>query len=84
MGGDEFTIPIPADMQSNKKAYGWLYVLIHQLPPETEGSAYSRSVKELSILEEKLSENEIEDAKSWANEWMKTHQVREGANKSLI
>ncbi|MEL3928430.1 tetratricopeptide repeat protein [Aeromonas enteropelogenes] len=76
MGGDEFTIPIPADMQSNKKAYAWLYVLIHQLPPETEDSAYSRSVKELSILEKKLSENEIEDAKSWANEWMKTHQVR--------
>ncbi|MGL4706813.1 MAG: tetratricopeptide repeat protein [Aeromonas veronii] len=76
MGGDEFTIPIPADMQSNKKAYGWLYVLTHQLPPETEESAYSRSVKELSLLEKKLSENEIEEAKSWANEWMKTHQVR--------
>ncbi|MDF2415483.1 hypothetical protein [Aeromonas sp. 1HA1] len=76
MGGDEFTIPIPADMQSNKKAYAWLYVLTHQLPPETEESAYSRSVKELSILEKKLSANEMEEAKSWANEWMKTHQVR--------
>ncbi|WP_421177965.1 tetratricopeptide repeat protein [Aeromonas jandaei] len=76
MGGDEFTIPIPADMQNNKKAYAWLYVLTHQLPPETEESAYSRSVKELSILEKKLSASEIEDAKSWANEWMKKHQVR--------
>ncbi|RQM72369.1 hypothetical protein EHZ47_17375 [Aeromonas jandaei] len=76
MGGDEFTIPIPADMQSNKIACAWLYVLTHQLPPETEESAYSLSVKELSILEKKLSANEIEEAKSCANEWMKMHQVR--------
>ncbi|MFM5523840.1 SEL1-like repeat protein [Aeromonas jandaei] len=76
MGGDEFTIPIPADMQSNKKSCAWLYVLTHQLPPETEESAYSRSIKELSILEKKLSANEIEEAKSCANEWMKMHQVR--------
>ncbi|MFL9627829.1 tetratricopeptide repeat protein [Aeromonas jandaei] len=76
MGGDEFTIPIPSDMQRNKKAYAWLYILTHQLPPETEESAYSRSVKELSLLEKKLSASEIEDAKSWANEWMKKHQVR--------
>ncbi|WP_429220194.1 tetratricopeptide repeat protein [Aeromonas veronii] len=76
MGGNEFTVIVPENMRDNVKAYGWLYTIVQQLPEDKSDISYAATLEDMAKLEKVLSPEELNKAKSWANEWMKTHQVR--------
>ncbi|MFM5463259.1 tetratricopeptide repeat protein [Aeromonas simiae] len=76
MGGSEFTIIVPENMRDNVKAYGWLYTIVQQLPEDKSDISYAATLEDMAKLEKVLLPEELNKAKSWANEWMKTHQVR--------
>lgn len=76
MGGNEFTVIVPDNMRDNVKAYGWLYTIVQQLPEDKSDISYAATLEDMAKLEKVLSPEELNMAKSWANEWMKTHQVR--------
>nr|WP_279010095.1 hypothetical protein [Aeromonas jandaei] len=76
MGGNEFTVIVPENMRDNVKAYGWLYTIVQQLPEDKSDISYAATLDDMAKLEKVLSPEELNKAKSWANEWMKMHQIR--------
>ena len=64
---------LPKKYHDKVKAYALNYILVTQLPKNEEQFSPADKLRELS---ESLSKEEIDKAKLWANEWMKTHQVR--------
>ncbi|KAE9626339.1 sel1 repeat family protein [Aeromonas veronii] len=64
---------LPKKYHDKVRAYALNYILVTQLPQNEEQFSPADKLRELS---ESLSKEEINKAKSWANEWMKTHQVR--------
>ncbi|MFM5396693.1 tetratricopeptide repeat protein [Aeromonas veronii] len=64
---------LPKKYHNKVKAYALNYILVTQLPKNEDKFSPADKLRELS---ESLSKEEIDKAKLWANEWMKTHQVR--------
>ncbi|PJG57791.1 tetratricopeptide repeat protein [Aeromonas cavernicola] len=74
--GELVTQQLPPEKRDRVKGYGAFYAITKQLPPNNDNFYYSGSLKRLAKLNKKLSPSEIIEAKKWAEEWMKTHQVR--------
>ncbi|PJG59383.1 tetratricopeptide repeat protein [Aeromonas cavernicola] len=74
MGHPVSSMPIDRIYQDLKRAYSLNYILTIKDPNDKDEdySPYSK----LKELNKKLTKSEIDSAKKWAEEWMKTHQVR--------
>ncbi len=73
----ELGVEIPLVLQDKVQAYGLLNAVVSQTTEDDNVfSAYHQAIERIRFLEKELTAKELDEAKKWSNEWMKTHQVR--------
>ena len=73
----ELGVEVPLALQDKVKAYGLLNAVVSQITEdESVFSTYRQAIERIRFLEKELTAKELDEAKKWSNEWMKTHQVR--------
>ncbi|MFM5338907.1 tetratricopeptide repeat protein [Aeromonas enteropelogenes] len=73
----ELGVDVPLELQDKVKAYGLLNAVVSQtIEDDNVFSAYHQAIERMRFLEKVLTAGELDEAKKWSNEWMKTHQVR--------
>ncbi|MEM0552756.1 MULTISPECIES: hypothetical protein [Aeromonas] len=77
MSALELGVEVPLELQDKVKAYGLLNAVVSQITEDDNVfSAYHQAIERMRFLEKVLTAEELDEAKKWSNEWMKTHQVR--------
>ncbi|MFL9627831.1 tetratricopeptide repeat protein, partial [Aeromonas jandaei] len=73
----ELGVDVPLELQDKVKSYGLLNAVVSQITEDDNVfSAYHQAIERMRFLEKELTTKELDEAKKWSNEWMKTHQVR--------
>jgi hypothetical protein len=73
----ELSVDVPLELQDKVKSYGLLNAVVSQTTEDDNVfSAYHQAIERMRFLEKVLTAEELDEAKKWSNEWMKTHQVR--------
>ncbi|MFM5523943.1 tetratricopeptide repeat protein [Aeromonas jandaei] len=77
MSALELGVEVPLELQDKVKSYGLLNAVVSQITEDDNVfSAYHQAIERMRFLEKELTTKELDEAKKWSNEWMKTHQVR--------
>lgn len=73
----ELGVDVPLELQDKVKSYGLLNAVVSQITEDDNVfSAYHQTIERMRFLEKELTTKELDEAKKWSNEWMKSHQVR--------
>lgn len=73
----ELGVDVPLELQDKVKSYGLLNAVVSQITEDDNVfSAYHQAIERMRFLEKELTAKELDEAKKWSNEWMKSHQVR--------